>query len=763
MSSLVVTSMVAGCSTAPMSPEVSREVAQSRPRPRPGYNGKYDGPPPTFKRDQWERRPVGFSYCRKYDNATIKHVQVCGDAVEEARAMASKYATLHGREDGYMRGYSWGLSQAINYYQNSEDEMLRGEAEVNSLNGKLSFAETEGSNAGSRDGNSLGTSEAQGRFYAAVDTGKLPSPTPTIPQTNFIPTQDAYRTYYGDIPTPEEILKRDRYGRIGFYDNYDRNYGGGRDWRERNPRDLWSRNGDYNYDSNAWINGEFAFQRWLEIGGSSRQRYNSYVYFDAQEEGRMPAQQRGDDNHPQRPRPGQPGQQPQPPAQPQQPQAPATPTTPATPPAPPVDYQAIFRDAFVQTYAAYAPSEYSQSYNSMIDDGQRDGEQVGYDVGSEIAQRKGMARAFNRNFYSLSYNTYQKVFANTYRMSFDSAYNDFKNRSVLTYNFMGLIGADDDGVIQPGEAFAVKFKVTNAGGQASPLKYTVSGDVTDAQTFTDSISAISSKVIVSKNIGEVLNTLEDNSNVNYVLNINGARENLWQPIKRPLSLGEPAGNLSALDGSGIYNVVITNISTVALNGAISLELKINGVTQKTVIGAPMQPGEKKSFALDFSKIDPINWITKGFSAELLLKYNNTLFSKRAFNVSVTDTVDMMAQYYTRLINEKGFVPAGMDLSNRITEVKNFIIEKNLAEVNYYAKDGDNVYRTAPDTTVPGKVLKARTAYPDNSSRAKGEFTNIADAFYKEAGKFKSGLFGLIQPKKDHYLDLLKKIGDKKYK
>jgi hypothetical protein len=324
MNPLVIVSLITGCSTF-QHPEATRATASDDHHRRPNYNGHYDGPPGEFKRDQWERRPSTFSYCDKYRNDTGKHVLACGAGVEEAMNMASRFAGGHGKEDGYLKGYAWGMNQSIRYYQDSNDEMLRGEDSVETLNSRLSNAITEGSTAGSRDGDSLGTSEAKGRFYQAIDTKNFPSPNYQAPVANFNPTQDAYSRYIGQIPTAEEILKRDRYGRIGFYDSYDRTYGGGGDWHERNGRDMWSRDGVYGVNSNQWVQGDSAFQRWLQIPTPGRQRYNglNVVAFNEVETGRYPAQAvpRGGD----RPNNPNPNPRPNPPATP-----PVTP--PVTPP-----------------------------------------------------------------------------------------------------------------------------------------------------------------------------------------------------------------------------------------------------------------------------------------------------------------------------------------------------------------------------------------------------------------------------------------------
>ncbi len=760
LSSLVILSLAAGCANHTIPPEATRSTASFENRPRPNWEGRYDGPPPGFKRDQWERKPSAFMYCDKYRNETGRHVLACGAGVEEAINMAMRFAGSHGREDGYLRGYAWGMNQAINFWQNNQDEMLRGEGEVESLNSYLNRAVSEGQSAGSRDGDSLGVSEAKNRYYRAVDTKVMPNPNYQVPLASFNPTQDAYSRFVGNIPSPEDILKRDRYGRMRFYDGYDRSFYGP-EYRERNGREMWTRDGVYNMNYNQWIEGEFAFKTWMNIPTPGKQRYmnlNDKVSLNDSTEtnARLPAQA-APGTRPQRPGPG-PGNA-QPPVPPIAP--PVTP--PATPPVTPpvvVDYQAIFRDAFIQAYSAYAPAEYSRSYHMALDIGQRDGETSGAEVGIEIAHTKGLARAFNRKFAEMSYTNYQASYSNSYASGFQSTYEYFKTHPVLSLNFIGIIGSDDDGVVQPAEPFSAKFKVTNAGGISSPLKYTISGDIEDAQAFTNSIGPISTKTIESPTIGSVLSTLEDGSNATYVLDVNGMKEKLWQNIKRPLEFSEIKTNFSPIDGSGMYNVTVENIATVPVNGNISFELRINGNSVKTVVGTPMAPGEKKSYALDFASLDPLVWINGSYNIELFLKYNNITFARKSTRLTVGDTLEALAAYYTRLINEKAVIPQEKTLDNRMAEIKSLILQRNTAEVSSNIDSSGNIYRTNPENTIPGKVLRARDSYT-NSSRAMSEFTLLADAMSGEAKRFKSVLF--IHPKRDAYNELLSKIGGKKYK
>jgi hypothetical protein len=94
-------------------------------------------------------------------------------------------------------------------------------------------------------------------------------------------------------------------------------------------------------------------------------------------------------------------------------------------------------------------------------------------------------------------------------------------------------------------------------------------------------------------------------------------------------------------------------------------------------------------------------------------------------------------------------------------VRNLLLQRNTAEVTANIDGSGNVYRTAPETTIPGKISRAKDTFANNSSRATGEFTSLADAMAPEAKRFKSALF--IHPKRDAYNELLGKIGGKKYK
>ena len=663
--------------------------------------------------------------------------------------------------------------------ENDQNEIMNGERLADNYSSYLSNAVSEGGSAGARDGDSLGGAEAKARFYAAIDTNVMPSTNYNIPAASYPGVPGASSRFIGGIPTVNDVLQdNNRYGRLRIYQTYDHDYMG-QGHREFATRDVWSNDGVYAYHAQNYLDGDAALQAWLKMPMRSRQKYdqlNATVSMnETNSDGRYPAQDTNPGGRPQRPGgPGNPGggNRPTPPTNPTTP--PTTPTPPVTPNIPPsipnapttpppvvVDYQAIFRDAFTKAYANYAPFSYNRNFYMNLDDGQRDGEATGVDVGRTIAQRKGLARAFDRNYMDTSRNSYLSNFATSYTKSFSTIYNYYKNNSILTLSFIDIIGDDDDGIIQPGEDFKARFKVVNVGGLAANLNYSVSGNVEDAKKLTDSVGAISSKIITSAPIAAIDSSLENGSDANLVLDVNDMHEKLWKKIQRPVQIADLSSTLSSLDGSGLFTVIINNISTVTTNGKISLELKLNGKSVKTVFGDPLKAGEKRSFALDFGGLDPMSWINGNIAVEILLKYNDAVYGSKAFSLTEGANTTVLAQYYDRLLNGNGVVPAGKTADDRTVEVRNILINQNIAEVARLKNDGGNPYRNNPEQTVPGKIAIVKDSRNPQSSKALADYASLADVFNKESKNF--GSFLGIHPKRSGYQEVLSRIAGKTIK
>lgn len=676
------------------------------------FNG-YDGP--AVDVNIINHPPPQYGYCDRYASQTAKHVLACSFGLDEASRMAERFGGGHGRLEGFYRGYSWGLYKTVDIYDSDEREMDNGARSVDSLGSYFASAQDAGKRDGKADAGSRGGADARERFYKAVDKGTgLPSAEVKVPAVTYTGERDAYAHYVGKIPTVQEILRQDsNLNEIKIYRSFDRTYLG--EPRIMRTQDLWFEDGVYRFERERWYEPNAAFQTWLTIPLESKAKYqnlNVDVAIDS------------------------------------------------TTGKPVADFQAIFQDAFLQSYAYYVNYAFSKEFHVNLNEGQRQGEEVGIQIGKRIAFQRGLARAFDAKYLEVSRSSYQGAFSQAYGESFKSYYDYYKNNTVLDLAFQSVIEADRDGVVQPGEAFSTKFKVVNVGGVGSRLDYTVDGDVVEPLQFSDSIAPLSSKVITSKNIGRIDPRLNARDTARVVLKVNGLEDQYRQTVNRLLELTNYNGRVSVLDGSGQVQVALKNISQINVAGSITLELYIQGKLYKTVYGGKMSAGEEQSLVLDYKGLDPLFILMKGLQAEVHLKYNDVMFDKRAFSIGGFDQRTLV-EYFDQLVNERGTVPEFTTLEDRIVEVKNIIIARNSDEVGRNRDSKGNVYRKTPDETLPGVIARIKDSRADHSTRAINEYVSMAEGFAKESKRFKSFLG--IHPKRTAYMKIVSRIAGKELK
>ncbi len=684
---------------------------ESNPRSVASYGG-YDGPAVDI--NIINHPPAQYGYCDRYASQTAKHVLACAFGLDEASRMAERFGGGHGRLEGFYRGYSWGLYKMADLYDSDEGEMASGARAVDGMGSYFASAQETGKREGTLEAGSRGGADARERFYKAVNTGSLPSQEFKVPSINYQGERDAYARHIGKIPSAEEILKEDsNLGELRIYNSVDQVYLG--DQRRYRPRDLWFDDGIYRYEKDKWYDPTAAFQSWLTLPLESKAKYQN-LNIDA-------------------------------------------PIDPATG-KPIADFQEVFKDAFMKSYAYYVNYAFSREFNMNLTEGQRQGEEVGIQVGKRIAYQRGLARAFDVKYQDVSRTSYVNAFGNAYSDSFRKTYEFYKTNPVLDLAFQSVIEADRDGVVQPGESFSAKFKIMNVGGVSSKLQYTVDGDVVDPLQFGDSIAPLSSKIITTSIIGRIDPRLNARDTARIVLRVNDLEDTYRQTVNRLIELTSYDTRVDALGGAGQIKIALKNVSQVQVAGSISLELYIQGKLYKTVYGSKMSAGEEQSMVLDYKGLDPLFILMSGVDAEVRLKYNDVVFDKRHFRMGGHDR-RILVEYFDQLVNERGVVPEFTNLEDRIVEVKNILISMNTQEVSANRDGGGNVYRKNPDNTLPGVIAKVKDARAGQATRALNEYAGIAEAFAKDAKRFKSFLG--IHPKRTAYLKILSHIAGKKIK
>jgi len=663
----------------------------------------YDGPQVDYNFIYQE--PSQYKICEQY--TSLEAYKACDTAHDSAKSFASRFGGQEGKIEGYLRGYAWGLNKSVNASMNDAREMEEGARLVTTLDGQLQSGINAGIRAGQSDGNPRGAQDARQRFYAAVNTGKMPSRNFTAPSTSYQGENNAYAKYIGKIPTVDQILHEDsNLGELPIYGSFSDTLL--RDREQRSPFYYWFANGTYRFETNHWSEGDPAFAVWTKRSGDQ----NILVY------DRLVA----DPLHPVDPTSGK-------------------------------ALTAIFKEAFAKTYEYYANFYFSVNFHQNIDQGQLNGEALGTQIGKRIARTTGLAKAFDKKFKESSQSSYRNAFVGAYSSSFESTYDDYANNPKITIDFTDVIGADNDGIIQPGENFGVAFKITNAGGKGTGLNISVSGNVQNSQTISNlSVGALSAGTISTEVIGQIDPRLSARETARITLNVNGVTDTFGQQVNQLVEIRGNTLNLNLLKGAGQVTVDATNVSTVQTPGSVSAELKLDGRTYNAIAGQ-LGAGATQRMVLAFGGLDPLELIKGRKEGVVTLRHNSSVLETIPVVLQSSNKTEDTISYFDQLANDKGTVPSNTAYTDRVEEVKTYLAKINSSEVDTNSKRGGrNMYRKDPESTVVGKIARTFTQ-SEQSDVSKDRYDSLAKIAIKERKKFKSFLG--IAPKRSHYTKLVR--------
>lgn len=639
----------------------------------------YDGPPVDF--NFVNQKPAKYAECDKYlsDNNARRYA-ACEFGRDEAERMAQRFGGGNGRVQGYLRGFAWGLNKMTKATQNDGTEMENGRRAVDGLGQYMESGLARGRQAGHTAGSSQGSQEAISRFVNAVNSNREPSPQFTVPATHYQGEDGAYVKYVGPVPTPGQIVKKDiNVGQLRVYDSWDAVYLG-----EKTPLnvwDLWFDNGTYVFEKARWFDGALAMKTWFQRPIDTRPKYDNL-------------------NNP-------PLMEPAPPAP-----APAPGQPPAPAPAPvQVDLQGVFQDAFRKSYAWYVNYYFSSEFQKNLEDGQLAGEQIGIQVGKRVAHYRGLELAFNQKFKESSASTYRDSFTAAYTNSFNASFQDYAQNPKLSIVFDGILGNDNDGILQPGEAITARFTVKNVGGVGSPLSVSVGGTVVDGSTQTFNIPRLRSQQFLAERIAKVDPRLRSREVARVVLDVNGFKAEQSELVNRMIELTGATGRVNVSAGAGEVQINATNIATVRTPSLVTATLSINGTALSTEQVGFIEKGQTATVSLPVSGLDPLWMIQNRMLARVVVKMGEITMDETNVDLTVGNSQHETLLYFDALANGRGFVPRQYTADEVLAKIRKQFAVWNEAEVNNRRKMiGDNPFKHDPNaqtieqaTTMAGKV------------------------------------------------------------
>lgn len=670
-----------------------------------------------------ETEPREYEYCDKLisTDTTIPEAgrfevfKACNYGLDDARRMAERFGGGNGQIEGYHRGYAYGLKEGYDMGSGDPVAYKQGQSSVDAVGQYLESGLQEGVNKGNQEGDQDGSSEARVRFHKAVDTGKFPSrdiaPTPRaympranayaslVPRHQQVPTSARQIIDQKDTKELESLQLKD----FPVYSQFDASTWG--EVRKLSWFELWYDNGMYTFSRDRYYDSNQAMNVWLQRPIDTKPRYQALQNINVLDTA---------------------GQR--------------------------IDLQNVFTKAFKESYRYYVNYYFAKNFKRSVDMGQLHGKAVGLQIGKRTSFGQGLVAAFNKKYEDSARSTYINAYKLSFQTSFNTVFNDYANNPKLEILGMELVGMEDDGIIQPGEEVAVKFKMKNVGGVSAPLTATLTGEVLDSREMKGSIAPLSTKVIESGvAVATIDPRLESGENADLVLNVNGIKANYYHYVTKLVKLtGLSNVTTDALSGSVSVTVNAENVSTKATAASISAQLIVDGKIVAEANAGTLGAGARANLDLKLSNIDPMVLLDSSVNAKTVLKMGDTVLESRAVSFSTQNRTNDLVNYFGQLINNKGLIKNGASVEDRTTEVMKAIVELNRRELEANKDDG-NIWKDSADKTIPGK-LRANKQLANNSDAALKQYDKIARQMYQNKDILPQFLF--FKAKKKAYIALL---------
>ena len=688
----------------------------------------YDGP--AVAHEFSTKRPNTLKICEQERfNTSIDVYKMCTNAQQAAENFAEQFASQEGAIQGYLRGYTWGLHKTIEATQDDEDLMYIGTRSLDTLQEYWQPAITEGDTAGRNTGEKDAKEDVIGRFRSAVNTANFPSSQFSVPRSSYEPTNNAYLTHVlqaSALPTATELLRREEhqtpleiFNQIGSTPFVEHS--------QTSPVDFWytdgttnddvMQSGVYRLNTERWSAMNTAFTLWqnhpsftVDVAEYTRLRSTGERTGTPAETGSLDDTKLG------------------------------------------LLMSDLYEVVFEMNYQHWANHYFSQSFQQQLFVGQQAGETLGKEIGSEIAREKGLEKVFNERFVAEGSAAYQNAYGDAYTNTFYDTYEDYANHPHVELKIIQVIGAVDDGIIQPGEPFQLEYSLTNIGGASAAVNPKVSGSVQNAQAQTaERILGLTSEQRTTPVIASIDPRLKARDKATIQLSTDkDTRASIEQVVNHLVEIVATKIDINALTGAGQVVITAKNLTTKPTTGDVSATLTIDEQSISIAVGK-ISAGKTKKLRLEVNDLNPLTIIDGKQRGSVTLFHKNDALDTQSIDIRSKAPEADLVKYFDQVVNAKGVIPSGVTMPDHIDATIALIIAKNTLQVTQHA-DGKNVYKKHPEQTYVGMLAETF------SSHGQSEFSNnaydrLAQQLIKETSQFNPFLG--ISPKRKHYRKLVR--------
>lgn len=649
--------------------------------------------------------------------------KACQYGLDDARRMAERFGGGNGMIQGFFRGYAHSMHENYEASSNDATAFQQGQAAIAGVGSYMESGLQEGINKGQQEGNADGAAEVRARFAAAVDTGSLPN-------RNFAPKERVYtpmaNAYYSLVPKNEQVyttindivkahdereLTAINLRDFPVYSQYDATT-----WGETTRLswwDLWFDNGSYIFSKALWFDDGKALETWLARPIDTKPRYQALANVIVNDVA---------------------GQR--------------------------INLQAVFHTSFREAYKYYIEYYFAKNFKINVTVGGLMGKAVGIELGKRVSFGRGLVNGFNKKFEESAAKTYKDAYKGAAMTSFNNVFEDFSKNAKLEFmvvsggNFLEVVGMENVGVVQPGEEFALKFKMKNTGGVPANMEGIVSGDVFDTKKVTGSINQISTKNFnTNSGVGKI-NNVDSGTNANVKLQMSHAVTAHSQYVTNLVKIQDaPQYATDTLKGTCTISVNLKNVSKIPTPASIVTRVEVDGRVVATYPSGIMNPGEPSNPGLQLTNIDPMTLINGQIKAKIVLLMGEKILETKELVISSKNRTKDLVNYYAQVANGRGYIPSNSNQEDRLGQVAASVKTTNHDELQAHRK-GENIWKHNPDSTLVGQLRLAK-ALGNNSEEAKRSFDQLAHAMWKDKKVLRSFLG--IAPKRKAFKHILEDI------
>ncbi len=695
----------------------------------------YDGLDINFNQTE----PPLYAYCKevvKIDpnisgDTKVEAMEACNMGVDSARRMADRFGGGNGNIQGYFRGYAHGMHEMYEASENDGVQFNAGAAAISGMGQYIESGLNEGIAKGNAEGKADGASEARNRFDKATrdavpgTSGVVPSNQATPPNRVYNPEPNAYarlvpadqRVYSSidDIVKARDEREMDQLMLRDFpvYSQYDATTWG--ETKRLSWFDLWFDDGRYVFSKALWYDEKAALAVWLDRPAPEKPQYQGL------------ANKVVNDNAGLR-----------------------------------YDLQAGFRRAFIESYKYYVNYHFAKQFQVGVTLGLLHGKSVGTQLGKRIAFGRGLIAAFNKKFEESARTTYQNAYKGSYMGSFNGTFEDYvKNPKLDIVAFSNgqtllLKGVDDDGIIQPGEAFSLKFKMKNMGGVGTDLKGVLSGDILNQKPVSGNIKHLMVKEFDTvEPIAQIDARLQSGEKAMVNLSVNGLATAMNVEVQKLVRMtSSPSFETDALQGRATVSVFAKNVSTVETPSHVSAQITIDGRVVAEANVGKLVAGQASRLDLIIKNLDPLDIINKEIPGKVTLMMGGTVLETVNVGIKSKNSNKDLVNYFGQLANGKGMIPNDTNQEDRLAEVSKLVVSRNRGELSYYKKERFNAWKRAPDTTIPG-MLRINKQLGSITEEAKTSYDKVAREMWKDKKVLPAFLF--FKAKRNAFKKILKDL------